>query len=120
MAKATREPDIGRRVVWGILLAAVCLFLLLSLISYDWRDISVLKAPPNSPPGNLFGPVGAWLSFVLFMTLGIGAYLVPVLGLVCGLILDVNREERVWPRVLWCLGLRRISVRRCGGGDIYN
>ena len=37
------------------------------LFSYDWQDISLLHVPPITPPCNLIGPVGAWLSFVLFM-----------------------------------------------------
>ncbi|MDA0990495.1 MAG: DNA translocase FtsK [Verrucomicrobia bacterium] len=105
MTADNSDPDIGRRILWGILLAVLCLFLALSLFSYDWRDISVLQVPPNSPPANLFGPVGAWLSFILFICFGIGAYLVPACCLGMGLILMLNRGARIWPRQLWALGV---------------
>lgn len=98
-----RENDLRR--IWGILLLPLCLFIALSLFSYDWQDISVLKAPPNDPPCNLIGPVGAWLSFVFFAALGVGAYLIPVWCLVFALILIFSRQERVWPRGVWCVVL---------------
>jgi len=103
MAKTNTEPDTGLRLTWGIVLTTVCLFLALSLFSYDWKDIGLLKAPPNTPPNNLIGPVGAWLSFVLFTAFGVGAYLVPWLCLFLGGLLVFSRSERVWPRVVWCL-----------------
>ncbi|NQU41283.1 MAG: DNA translocase FtsK [Lentisphaerae bacterium] len=93
--------DAGWRRLWGIILVPLCLFLALGLFSYDWKDIGLLQAPPNSPPSNLIGPVGAWLSFGFFMLFGIGAYLTPVWCLVFGVVLFFDREERVWPRGLW-------------------
>ena len=99
------EPDYGRRFLWGIVLAAMCLFLALSLFTYDWRDIGMLQAPPNTPAGNLFGPVGAWFSYMLFMGLGVGAFAVPIVGIAAGLILMFNRGERIWPRLVWALAL---------------
>ncbi|MCE9614603.1 MAG: DNA translocase FtsK [Lentisphaerae bacterium] len=105
MGSGESVPDMGRRVLWGFLLTGLCLFLALSLFSYDWRDIGVLQAPPNAPPVNLFGPVGAWVSFGLFMGFGLGAYLVPWMSLTLGVILIVNRQKRVWPRLLWGLAL---------------
>ena len=122
MAKGSTEPDVGRRIIWGILLVGVCLFLSLSLISYDWRDISVLKAPPTTPPANLFGPVGAWLSFVLFMTLGVAAYLAPLLVLIVAIILIFNRQQRIWPRMLWCVALllALVSMAQLDGGTWGN
>ena len=93
--------DAGWRRLWGIILVPLCLFLALGLFSYDWKDISLLQAPPNSPPTNLIGPVGAWLSFGLFMFLGLGAYLAPLWCLVFGIVLFFDREERVWPRGIW-------------------
>ena len=101
MAKSDNEPDIGLRLTWGILLAALCLFLALSLFSYEWRDIGLLKVPPNTPPHNLIGPVGAWLSFFLLTAFGVGAYLAPWLCLVMGAMLVLNREQRIWPRLVW-------------------
>jgi len=93
----------GAQRAWGILLLALCLFIGMSLFSYDWKDISALIVPANDPPSNLIGPVGAWLSYVLFMAFGVGAYLVPVWCLVFGLMLLLNSDEKVWPRGLWIL-----------------
>ena len=93
--------DAGWRRLWGIILVPLCLFLALGLFSYDWKDIGLLQAPPNSPPANLIGPVGAWLSFGLFMLLGVGAYLAPLWCFVFGVVLFFDREERVWPRGIW-------------------
>ncbi len=95
--------DAGWRRLWGIILVPLCLFVALALFSYDRRDKGLLQAPPNSPPANLIGPVGAWLSFGLFMLLGLGAYLVPLWCLVFGVVLFFDREERVWPRGIWLL-----------------
>jgi len=102
MGKVEKEADIGLRCIWGILLLVLCLFLALSLFSYSWEDIGKLKIPPNDPPCNLIGPVGAWLSFLLFMTFGVGAYLIPLWCAVLGLILIFNREERIGVRAGWC------------------
>jgi len=103
MASDKKASQTGTlRCTWGIILLPVCLFLALSLFSYDWQDISLLAVPPKDPPCNLIGPVGAWLSFTLFMALGVGAYLVPLFCLLLGLLLIINREERIWPRIVWC------------------
>lgn len=88
-----------------MVLLPVCLFLLLSLLSYDWHDIGLLQAPPNSPSSNLIGPIGAWLSFLLLMIAGLGAYLVPLWCLLFAILLIFRTEIRLWPRVVWCLVL---------------
>jgi len=101
MSAASTQTDRGLRCVGGIVLLALCLFLGLALLSYDWQDIPILHVPPNAPPHNLIGPVGAWLSFVLFALFGVGAYLAPAWCFIFGLILIFDRAERVWPRSLW-------------------
>jgi S-DNA-T family DNA segregation ATPase FtsK/SpoIIIE len=75
------------------------LFIGLSVLSYDWKDISVLKVP--STARNMIGPVGAWNTFVLMLLFGVGAYLVPLWSLVCGLILAFSSKKRVWPKLVW-------------------
>ncbi len=99
--KSEQKTDHGLRLVGGIVLLASCLFLAIALFSYNWRDISILHTPPNSPPYNLIGPVGAWLSFILYGLLGVGAYLTPLYCFVFGLILIFDHERRVWPRGAW-------------------
>jgi S-DNA-T family DNA segregation ATPase FtsK/SpoIIIE len=86
----------------GVLLA-LTLFGMLGLFSYDWNDVSALKAPPGSPPSNLIGPVGAWLSFLLLMALGIGAYLVPVFCFALAMLMILDGQNKVGARALWSL-----------------
>ena len=101
----------GLRCVWGIfLLVVLCPIVGMGLFSYDWRDVSLLQVPTNDPPANLIGPVGAWLSFGLFMLFGVGAYLVPFWCLAFGTLLVFSREERVWPRALWSVTLVLAAV----------
>ncbi|NQT92104.1 MAG: DNA translocase FtsK [Lentisphaerae bacterium] len=103
--KKQKIVEIGLRRFWGVALLPVSLFLLLSLLSYDWHDIAFLQAPPNSPSANLIGPIGAWLSFLLLMILGVGAYLVPLWCLLFACLLIFRTEIRLWPRLIWCLVL---------------
>ena len=100
MAKG-RQVDTGLRHFWGIFLLLLAVFVGLSLFSYDWRDVGILRAPPNDPPCNWFGPVGAWTSFVLFMGLGVGAHAAPLWCVVFGLVLALSKQERIWPRAAW-------------------
>jgi S-DNA-T family DNA segregation ATPase FtsK/SpoIIIE len=118
MKSENAEPDFGRRFLWGVVFAAMCLFLALSLFTYDWRDISMLQAPPITPAGNLFGPVGAWFSYALFMGLGVGAFMVPVVGIAAGLILMFSRGAKIWPRLLWTLAVlfAWVSIIQLDGG----
>ncbi|MBL7114597.1 MAG: DNA translocase FtsK 4TM domain-containing protein [Kiritimatiellae bacterium] len=90
------------RRIWGVCIVIASLFLLLSLFSYDWEDLSILKTPANDPPVNLIGPAGAWSGFFFFMLFGIGGYLAPFFSIVAACILMFSRRPRVWPRMLWC------------------
>lgn len=89
----------------GLMLCVVALFLALSLFSYTWEDISLLKAPPNDPPSNLFGPVGAWCGFAHFMFLGVGAFLVPLFFLSGGLMMIFMPQRGIWRRLIWLFAL---------------
>ncbi len=93
----------GKREALSIVLLGVCAILFLSVVSYDWRDIGLLQWPPNSPPSNFIGPVGAWVSFVLFMALGVGAYLVPLWFLGFGIVLIFRGVEHVRARLVWAV-----------------
>ncbi|OGV44492.1 MAG: hypothetical protein A2X46_01520 [Lentisphaerae bacterium GWF2_57_35] len=91
----------GWREAWGILFQALWILLLLSLASYHAEDIGLNQTPPNDPAINFIGPLGAWAAFGLFVLLGIGAYLMPLLLAVLGLMLIFKREGRIWPKALW-------------------
>lgn len=103
MDKNTSANPQGIRLIWGFLLLMLCIFLVLSFYSYDWQDISHLKAPPAHPPSNLIGPVGAWLAYIFFYIAGVGAYLIPIWCLVFGILLIFDHREKLWPKLLWCL-----------------
>ncbi len=89
--------------VAGILSATMGLLVLLALLSYDPRDVSVLQFPPSDPPVNFIGPMGAWAAFLAFMGLGVAGYLVPFTLFYCGLICLFKREGRLWTKVVWAL-----------------
>ncbi len=103
MAAKKQGGHSGWQDAWGILCLALALLLFLSLISYDSGDVSVIAYPSNQPTLNFIGPTGAWLAFILFMGLGVGGYLVPVVVAGLGFLLLFVRERRIWPRCVWML-----------------
>jgi S-DNA-T family DNA segregation ATPase FtsK/SpoIIIE len=89
------------RRVAGVLLLPIILFPLLSLVSYNWRDISWLNAPPLSPPANLIGLVGAWSVFIGYSVMGLALWVVPFFALVFSGMLLYGRIVRVGWRAFW-------------------
>ncbi|HLF23718.1 MAG TPA: DNA translocase FtsK 4TM domain-containing protein, partial [Burkholderiales bacterium] len=61
------------------LLAAVGLYLLLSLWTYSANDPSGLFRGPSTAVANLGGRVGAWLADALFWLFGYVAFLFPIM-----------------------------------------
>jgi S-DNA-T family DNA segregation ATPase FtsK/SpoIIIE len=108
---ASTKTENGINYAKVAILGALALFATISLLSYDWKDISLLQMPPNEPPANLIGPVGAWLSFALFNLLGVGAYLVPLFLFIMAVLMAVSGEEWVRARVLWTAA---VMVTLCG------
>ncbi len=94
------ERQRHRRVV-GVLLFPIALFPLLSLCTYNWRDISWLNAPPLSPPANLIGVVGAWSVFIGYSLMGLTLWLVPLFALLFSVMLINGRIVRIGRRVFW-------------------
>ncbi len=94
-----------RREAVGILMQGVWVLLLLALVSYTWVDIPKDHAPSNLEIANYIGPVGAWAAWVVFNLFGLAGFLFPLLLAVWGLLMIVQSGERVWPRVLWMLGI---------------
>jgi len=105
MARTNSEkPKSSWQEAWGIMLLALCVLVALSLASYRAEDIGVIQSPPSSPPHNLIGPLGAWFSFLAFMGLGFGGYLLPVAIAVLGFMFIFRRESfRASPKVAWML-----------------
>ncbi|MEI6564831.1 MAG: DNA translocase FtsK [bacterium] len=101
MAEIKSNTSSGAREAWSIVLLAVCVIIFLSLVSYDWRDISILCEPSNTPPANFIGPGGAWISFVLFEAIGLGAYLIPLWFLGFGIVLIFHGIQHIRAKLLW-------------------
>lgn len=94
-----------RREATGILMQAVWVLLLLGLVSYTYMDIPWEYNPSNSPTANYIGPVGAWAAWVIFKLFGLVGFLFPMVLAVWGILMIWQSGERVWPRVLWMLGI---------------
>ncbi|NCC53129.1 MAG: hypothetical protein EOM20_18210, partial [Spartobacteria bacterium] len=105
MAAEKENIQKGLREILGFVLIAVCILLLLSQISYEPGDIGIIQSPPNRPPDNFIGPVGAWIGFVVFMLFGVVGYLLPVAVGIQGLFLMLKRESGAWIKSLWMLML---------------
>ncbi len=102
MAEPTKSKmSTGIREAWSIVLLAVCVLLFLSLVSYDWRDIPLLQSPPNDPPANFIGPVGAWVSFILLTAFGVVAYLLPLWFLGFGVVMIFRGIEHARAKLVW-------------------
>ncbi len=84
MSALTSNRQAGLAELRGIVLLTLSALMILALVSYRWEDIALLKVPPNDPPLNYIGPVGAWFAFLSLMTLGFGAFLLPLLGIALG------------------------------------
>ncbi len=91
------------RRLTGALLFPIALFPLLSLLTYNWRDISWLSSPPLSPPANLIGLVGAWAVFVGYSIFGLAMWLVPFLVLLFSAMLLHGQIVRIGRRAAWTL-----------------
>ena len=70
----------AHRRLFGVILLPIAFFPLLSLITYNWRDISYLNAPALTPPANLIGLVGAWSVFIGYNIFGLVLWLIPFIG----------------------------------------
>ncbi len=100
MAERKQSLETSGASAWAILLIAIAVILGLSLWSYDSRDISWLTDPPNDPPSNLIGPVGAWAAFLCLMTFGIGAFFLPPACVAAGVaLLWLGKRERMSTRM---------------------
>jgi S-DNA-T family DNA segregation ATPase FtsK/SpoIIIE len=67
--------------IWGVFFLLVGLFALASLVFFHKDDLSFYTSHPALPVRNYAGLIGAQLSFALYLTFGIGAFLIPALFL---------------------------------------
>ena len=59
----------------GFTLLGLCLYIFLTLISYNSSDSGFSSFSSSNDIENLGGPFGAWISDVLFVLFGLGAYI---------------------------------------------
>ncbi len=98
-----KEPMIGWYRLLGLGLVPLLIFALLSLSTYDWRDIDWMQSPPNTPPANLIGLAGAWVVFFGYHLLGFGLWLMPFWLGVAAVLLIFDCAADLWRRVGWNL-----------------
>ena len=112
---------VKRRLVeaLGFALLLVCLLLILTLLTYDARDGS-LNTAVDSTPRNFLGHDGAVLADLLWQSLGLASFLIPILLLAWSFRLLLNRPIRsTWPRLallplILVLGALALSILDLG------
>ena len=108
MAKSTRRWAIGEALAvlkhrlaeaFGFALLLACLLLFLSLFTYDPRDGS-LNTAVDAMPHNFLGHDGAVLADLLWQSLGLACFLIPILLLAWSFRLMLHRPLRsAWTRL---------------------
>ena len=104
MAARKDKSSNVRREALGILMQGAWVLLLLALASYDAKDTADWASETHATL-NYIGPVGAWVAWGVFRTFGLAGFLTPLLLAVWGLMMVFRSGDRVWPRVLWMLGI---------------
>jgi len=99
-ASAEPEPPRGLNDVIGIVLMVVAVLMLVSVLSFDRRDLAAVATPPNRPEHNWIGPLGARMAYWAFLLFGISGYMLPVvvgfIGLGC-FFESLSYMKRRWP-----------------------
>lgn len=82
--------------IWGVFFLLLGLFTLASLSFFDPRDIAFFTSHPQAAVRNYTGILGAYLAFGLFLSVGISAFVIPVLFLLwsCCFFLQKVPERR--------------------------
>jgi S-DNA-T family DNA segregation ATPase FtsK/SpoIIIE len=91
----------AHRRLFGVILLPIAFFPLLSLITYNWRDISYLNAPALTPPANLIGLVGAWSVFIGYNIFGLVLWLIPFIVLSFSIMLLYGKIATVGRKMAW-------------------
>ena len=89
--------------VMGLFLLPLSVFPLLSILTYNWRDISWLNSPPLDPCSNWIGPVGAWSVFLGYSYIGLALWIVPVIVIIFGLLMTAGKMIYVSRKLAWGL-----------------
>ncbi len=89
------ESFLGPRLREGAFIgvSAVCLYLLLALVTYSPADPGWSATGTGAGISNMGGPTGAWLADVFFSLVGFAAYLFPLLLAYRAVIILLERHE---------------------------
>ena len=104
----------------GFALLLMCFLLFLSLLTYDPRDGS-LNTAVDAAPHNFLGRDGAVLADLLWQSLGLACFLIPILLLAWSFRLMLHRPARsAWTRLallpaVLTLGAAALSILDLGG-----
>jgi len=92
---AKTDNFLGPRLREGAFIgvSAVCLYLLLALMTYSPRDPGWSATGSGAKIANLGGPTGAWLADVFFSLVGYAAYLFPILLAYRAVIILIERHD---------------------------
>lgn len=101
MTEENRMRHAGIRELAGIGVLTLSALMIMALVSYDAGDIFMLQVPPNDPPLNFIGPVGAWFGFLTLMLFGNCAWFMPLGSVLFGLLLMFRPGERIGWRLVW-------------------
>src|SRR4029453_11273826 len=99
------SPQHGLNDLMGIGFLGLAFLLLVSLLSYDPKDLSLNGIPANRNTHNWIGLVGAYVAFGSFWSFGLASYLLPLLLVLFGLaywLEGLSYLRRRWP---WAFGL---------------
>jgi hypothetical protein len=122
------SPQHGLNDLMGIGFLGLAFLLLVSLLSYDPKDLSLNSIPANRNTHNWIGLVGAYVACGSFWSFGVASYLLPLLLVLFGLaywLEGLSYLRRRWP---WVWGwfsprwstrplqsqFRRVQSRRIG------
>ncbi|MBN7797546.1 DNA translocase FtsK 4TM domain-containing protein [Parahaliea mediterranea] len=112
MPEATNTQSfLGPRLREGAFIgvSAICLYLLLALLTYSPRDPGWSATGSGGQIANAGGPTGAWLADVAFSLVGYAAYLFPLLLAYRAVIILIQRHD-ARPFDWVTLGIRALGL----------
>lgn len=97
-----QERHIQRRAI-GFLLFPISVFPLLSILTYNWRDICWLNSPPLDPTSNMIGLAGAWSVFIGYSYVGLALWALPFFVILFGFLMVTDKLIHAARRVIWVI-----------------
>ncbi|MDY7219566.1 DNA translocase FtsK 4TM domain-containing protein [Denitrificimonas sp. JX-1] len=103
-----------------ILLAVLCIYLWMALLTFDANDPSFTNSiAPSDTVANAGGAIGAWIADVLFSLLGYFAWLFPLVLMLKTVLVFQNRYERMhWNGWLFALRAFGFVFLLCSGAAL--